>query len=340
MINYELYTKALHGIISCVEAGHSVFLVTGATGLIGSAVIDLLMLANKSGKGNHVYALGRSKERLEKRFHDYVNEETFHIIEQDVCTPLDDDFHFDYIIHGASNADPVAYAKYPAETMLTNILGAHNMLELSRRNPGCRIVVMSTFEVYGNASKDVYREDDAGVIDFNALRSCYPESKRSVELLACCYHDEYGVHASAVRLSSVYGPTMTTGDSKAHAQFLRKALAGEDIVLKSKGEQRRSYTYVLDAVSAIFAVLFKGVPGECYNVSNEESVASIAEVAHEIAAIAGRNVVFELPTELEAKGFSRPQNCILDNAKLRQLGWDGKYSLHDGLKECMRVLKI
>ncbi len=340
MISNELYIKALHGIVSYVETDNSSFLVTGATGLIGSVIIDLLMLANKSGNHkNHVYALGRSKEKLEKRFPDYVSEETFHVIEQDVCTPLNEDFRFDYIIHGASNADPVAYAKYPAETMLTNILGTHNILEYGRKHPMSKIVVLSTFEVYGNACKDVYLEDDCGIIDFNAFRSCYPESKRSVELLSRCYYDEYGVNVTVARLSSIYGPTMADNDSKAHAQFLRKALAGENIVLKSDGKQKRTYTYVLDAVSAILTILFRGISNECYNVSNERSIASIAQVAREVAAIAGLDVVFDVPTDLEARGFSKPQNCILDNTKLKELGWDGKYSLHDGLTECLCILR-
>lgn len=340
MISNKLYINALHSIVDYVWVESSSFLVTGATGLIGSAIIDLLMLSNKSGnKKNHVYALGRSKEKLEKRFPDYMPEETFHVIEQDVCIPLDEAFHFDYIIHGASNADPVAYAKYPAETMLINILGTHNMLEYGRKHQTCKIVVLSTFEVYGNASKDIYREDDAGVIDFNALRSCYPESKRSVELLSHCYYEEYGVNVTVARLSSIYGSTMTDNDSKAHAQFLRKALAGENIVLKSKGEQKRTYTYVLDAVSAILTILFRGTSNECYNVSNEKSIASIAQVAHEVAAIAGLKVVFDVPMDLEAKGFSQPQNCILDNTKLKELGWEGKYSLHYGLKECLCILR-
>lgn len=339
MLNNTLYTEALCGIVDYVDAENSSFLVTGATGLIGSAVIDLLMTANEAGKANHVYALGRSREKMTARFASHADKATFHIIEQDVCRPLDENIHFDYIIHGASNADPISYAKYPAETMLTNIQGTYNILEYGRKHPACRILVMSTFEVYGNASKDVYREEDAGVIDFNVLRSCYPESKRSVELLAHCYHDEYGVNTSIVRLSSIYGPTMAKSDSKAHAQFMRKALAGEDIVLKSKGEQRRTYTYVLDAVSAIFAVLLKGKADECYNISNEHSIASIADVAQEVAAISGQKVVCDLPTELEAKGFSKPQDCILDNTKLKSLGWTGQYTLHDGMTECLNILK-
>ena len=154
-----------------------------------------------------------------------------------------------------------------------------------------------------------------------------------------CYVDEYDVNVNVARLSSIYGPTMADNDSKAHAQFLRNALLGKDIVLKSKGLPRRTYCYVVDAVTGILTVLFKGVKCESYNISNEKSVSSIAEVAQTVADIAGRKVIFELPSEIEEKGFSKPQNCILDNHKLRGLGWEGKYTLAEGMLETYTILK-
>ena len=117
------------------------------------------------------------------------------------------------------------------------------------------------------------------------------------------------------------------------------ALKGESIVLKSKGESKRTYCYVIDVASALFCILCAGQNGEIYNISNEKSVASIAEVAKTCAKIAGTKVVFDLPDEVEAKGFSQPKNCILNNSKLRALGWEGKYSLKDGLVETLECLR-
>ena len=197
---------------------------------------------------------------------------------------------------------------------------------------------MSSFEMYGNAGKDVYSESDCGVLDINMIRSCYPESKRCMEIMARCYVDEYGVNAVIGRLSSIYGPTMAKNDSKAHAQFIRNGLDGENIVLKSKGEQRRTYCYVIDAVTGLLCVLAKGEKGEAYNIANENAVVSIADVANTVANIARTKVVFDLPDDVEKKGFSVPQNCILDNSKLRSLGWKGNYNLQQGIKETMAVL--
>lgn len=330
-----MYSESVKKMASKLGIKDSSILVTGATGLIGSCLVDVLIEANKCGANNRIYALGRSKDKMEVRFGTAVTP-----VEQDIVTPISDDYEFDYIFHGASNADPRSYATQPVETILTNILGNKNILDYCKNHKHTKMLLTSTFEVYGEIpGVDVYFEDMSGVIDQTVLRNGYPESKRSCELLLRSYVDEYSVSAVIARLPSVYGPTMLKNDSKAHAQFIRNALNGENIILKSKGEQRRTYSYVIDVVSALMKIMECGVAGEIYNVSNEKSVASIAEVAKTCADIARTKVVFDLPNEVEAKGFSRSKNCILDNTKLKSLGWEGQYSLLDGLTETIESLR-
>lgn len=333
-----IYQKTLEQSISILPDKDSSFLITGATGLIGSFIVDLFHCANLHGHSHHVYALGRSIERLQKRF--CYHDDLITLVQQDVCDPFSDKLpNADYVIHAASNADPRTYAQYPAETLLTNVYGTRNVLEYCRKCES-KLVLLSTFEVYGKAAdRDVYDETSFGVIDANSIRSCYPESKRCAEILVRCYTEEYGIKGVIARLCSIYGPTMLASDNKAHAQFIRNAVNNEDIVLKSAGSQRRSYLYVADAVSAIFAILTKGSIGEAYNVSNENSVATIAEVAREASKIAGTKVVYQIPDETESRGYSKPQNCILNNTKLKDLGWNGKYSLSQGLKETIDILR-
>lgn len=339
MIRNKLYKEALTRVVPNIFIDNGSILVTGASGLIGSCIIDLLMLANEKGRKFDIYALGRNAEKLKLRFSAFAESSNLHFMEQNVCSTINDCYEFDYIIHGASNADPRNYAIYPVETILINIKGAENVLEYCKNHSNTKAIMLSSFEVYGNAGKDVYAETDSGVIDLNQLRSCYPESKRCTEILTRCYVDEYKVNAVIGRLCSIYGPTMAKDDSKAHAQFIRNALKSEDIALKSKGEQRRTYCYVIDAVMGILCVLAKGESGEAYNISYEGSIASIADVAQTAAKIAGTKVVFSLPDNIERKGFSKPQNCILDNSKLKSLGWSGHYTLEEGLKETIKVLK-
>lgn len=331
-----IYEDSVRELAKQLKLRNVSILVTGATGLIGSCVIDVLAVANyELGANIKIYALSRNKSKLQKRFGANVI-----AIAQDIVEPLDKEIEYDYIIHGASNADPKSYAVQPVETILTNVLGNKNILDYCVKHSKTRMILTSSFEVYGELKgQDVYSENMSGIIDQTILRNGYPESKRCCELLVRSYVDEYGVNAVIARLPSVYGPTLIESDSKAHAQFIRNALNGENIVLKSKGEQKRTYCYVLDVVSALFKLLCTGKNGEIYNVSNENSTASIAEVAKTCAEIAGTKVVFELPDEVEAKGFSRSINCILDNKRLRDLGWSGKYSLREGLEETLEYLR-
>ena len=339
MVESKLYRSSLEGLYNSVEVDDKTFLITGASGLIGSCLVDLLMSANTSGKHNRVYALGRSEERLLKRFSPFIASEGFHIIEQDICVPLDDKYDFDYIIHCASNADPRLYVKYPVETMVTNLKGGINVLEYVRKHKECKAEILSTFEVYGDTVKDDYCESETGLLNYYDIRSCYPESKRAIETLALCYCKEYGVNVNIGRLCSIYGPTMLPDDSKAHAQFLKNAVKGKDVVLKSKGTTIRSYCYVLDAVSAILSILFHGSSPDVYNISNENSVATIAQMADIVAELSGRAVATDLAENALDGNKYNPRNSILNNDKLKGLGWTGHYDLKTGVSECLSILR-
>ena len=328
----SIYKQSILNIATHLPKKKASILVTGASGLIGSCMVETLILS-----GYTVYALDLRYERLEERFG--KENDKLHFIAQNICEPISDEYHFDYIVHAASFADPKSYAMYPVETILVNVIGANNVLQYAKNHKGCRVLVTSTFEVYGKLDQDTYQEDEFGLLNYNSLRSCYPESKRTTEVLLRSFVDEYDVDALIVRFSSIYGPTMLKNDSKAHAQFLFKALNKEDIVLKSKGEQRRTYTYVMDAVEALLFILFNGKKGEAYNIANGTSIISIAELANLIASIAGTKVIYDLPDELEKKGFSTPQNCILDTKKLEELGYKPRYSIKDGIIETLNIMK-
>lgn len=331
------YFDGINKVAKLLSIKSGIILVTGATGLIGSCIIDVLLAANSMYNADYkIYALGRDRNKIVSRFGNKVVP-----IVQNIVDKLPMNVEYDYIIHAASNADPRTYAIQPVETVLTNVIGNNNIFEYCRYHKKTRVILTSSFEVYGKIENhDIYKEEDCGILDFQILRNGYPESKRCAEILLHSYVEEYNIDAVIARLSSIYGPTMQVNDSKAHAQFIRNALHGDNIVLKSKGLPRRTYCYVTDAASAILYVLFNGKTGEVYNIANEKSIASIAEVAQTIAGIVGTSVVFDFPDEIESKGFSKPQNCILDNSKLRKLGWHAEYILENGMRETIQTLKF
>lgn len=315
------------------------FLITGATGLIGVCLIDALMRYNRQGADIDVYALGRSREKAASRLGDYLGDAHFHFVEHDVHDPLPKIPDADVIFPLASNTHPLAYSQYPIETVEINVKGAEHALQKAVEC-GATVLYPSTVEVYGNArGEDNFTEDYTGVLNLNTARSCYTESKRLSEALCQSYIAERGARVKIVRLSRAFGPTMLMSDSKASSQFILKALGGEDIVLKSKGEQMFSYTYVADAVSAMLYVLVHGENGQPYNISNEACNVRLKDFARLCAEWAGREVVFELPSETEQKGFSIAMRAILDNNRIKGIGWQPGYTMADAISRTLSILK-
>ena len=299
------------------------FLISGATGLIGVCLIDALMKANAEGANITIYALGRSREKAASRLGEYYDDEHFHFVEHDARVSLADLPPVDVIIPLASNTHPLAYSQFPIETIEINVKGAEHALEKALTD-GATVLYPSTVEVYGNA-----RGEDI----------CYPESKRLSEALCQSYITEEGVKVKLVRLSRVFGPTMLMSDSKASSQFIVKALQGEDIVLKSKGEQLFSYTYVADAVSAMLHVLIHGEEGVPYNIANKSCDVKLKDFARLCAEWAKKEVVFDLPSETEQKGFSIAMRAILDNQRLLAIGWQPGYDMKTAINRTLDILK-
>ena len=315
------------------------FLITGATGLIGVCLIDALMRYNRQGADIDVYALGRSREKAASRLGDYLGDAHFHFVEHDAHDPLPKIPDADVIIPLASNTHPLAYSQYPIETVEINVNGAEHALQKAVEC-GATVLYPSTVEVYGNArGEDIFTEDYTGMLNLSTARSCYTESKRLSEALCQSYIAERGARVKIVRPSRAFGPTMLMSDSKASSQFILKALGGEDIVLKSKGEQMFSYTYVADAVSAMLYVLVHGENGQPYNISNEACNVRLKDFARLCAEWAGREVVFELPSETEQKGFSIAMRAILDNNRIKGIGWQPGYTMADAISRTLSILK-
>lgn len=154
------------------------------------------------------------------------------------------------------------------------------------------------------------------------------------------YSQQYGIHTNVARLCYVYGPTITQDNSRADAQFLRNALDKKDIVLKSEGLQKRTYCYVADVVSALLTILTKAPSTEVYNIANKNSIVSIKEYAQTLANLAGTNLKFEIPNELEKRGYSKSADSILDAQKLSQLGWIPQYDIKSGLEHTLKIKEM
>lgn len=346
-INHPLYQEDLSNTLLHIEtanlAGKSI-LITGARGLIGSYLVDALARFNQESTEDRriqIYAMGRNLMVMEKRFQYLQNPSWLHLIQHDVTHPQPTATPYDVIFHAASNTHPVQYAGDPVGTITTNVLGTYHLLEhIARTGSQTQFVLLSTVEIYGEnfGNTECFAENNSGFIDCNTLRAGYPESKRVSEALCNAYAKQYGIRFVIPRICRIYGPTMGKEDSKAHAQFIYKALAGEDIVLKSDGKQLFSLLYVADCVNALLTILAKGQSGEAYNIADRSSDITLRALAEFAASWAGKQVVFELPSAAEAAGYSKASLALLDASKLAQLGWHAKHSILSGIERSLDIL--
>lgn len=317
-------------------------LVTGASGLIGSFLVDCLMFCNNELKCQiEVYAMGRDLVSLERRFESHRLSRCLHIVQHDVTVPLNRKQRFDYIIHAASPAYPQAFVTNPVGTIIGNIWGLYHLLEHLRRSDGKRLLFVSSGEVYGQCSPEAEAFDETcyGYVDITDPRSCYPSAKRLGETLCVSYTAQYDVDTVIARLCHTYGPTALRKDNRVSSQFLYDAIAGKELVMKSPGTQLRSYCYVADCASAILTILLRGRSGNAYNVANADSIVTIRDMAYMIADICGTRVVYEQSSDRERSGFNKMMNAVLDTKKLEGLGWTGRYDMRTGLSRTVAIMK-
>ena len=338
----DLYKKDLEEQTSRVDIEkikNKTFLVTGSNGLICSYFIDMLVYLNDHKDANiKIYALSRSLEKSQKRYEYCFGKKYIEFITQDVCDPIDLD-GVDYILHGASNASPNLYIQDPVGTMNSNYIGALNVLNCAVKNKS-KVVYVSSSEVYGEpyGDKTMFTEDMSGQLNLLTARASYPSSKRASETLCIAYKEQYGIEVCMVRPAHIYGPTITAGDKRAVADFVNNVLDNKDICMNSDGSAVRSYCYVGDAAVAIFDVFTNGESGEAYNISNNDDIISIKELATLIAELNNRKVVINID-EKNKKVASQVKHITIDNEKLKKLGWETRVGIKDGITKTVNILK-
>jgi len=294
-------------------------LVTGATGLIGAALIDEI-----ESRGHTAISAVRDISRAKGM-----------AVKYDASLPVDfGNIRADWVIHAACSAHPMAYSTDPAGVMRANITGTMNLLDWCC-DKGANFLFLSSGEVYGTdgAPEGGYTEEMKGAFDTSAPRACYPVSKIAAENMCASWAKQYNVGTCVSRLCHVYGGKISPSNTRADAQFLRRAASGEDIIMKSSGEQIRSYMYVKDAARGLLTLIENGARG-VYNVSTSET-ASVRDYAETLAKLAGVKVVFENPSDAERAGYSRVPRAVLNPSKIAALGFRCEYSLEQGLAETL-----
>lgn len=322
---------------TCLKELHnSTFLISGATGFVGSYLIHTLIVdAVHSSSCLKIYAVVRDEQKANSIFHDYIERGYLELIIQDIRQPLSLNQEVDYVIHCASNAAPREYISDPIGTILTNCIGTNNILDFAVKYKIKKVLYLSTIEVYGTLETSVpITEEQYGSINCTTIRSCYPLSKKVCENLCASYADQMQLPIIIGRLCYLYGPGMKINDSKVVAEFTRNIANNQNLILKSKGRQKRSYCYISDAISGLLTILVKGISGEAYNISSDTNITTVFNIAETLINCfpeKGLEILYESPDKLDEKRFSRIKDAVLDNSKLKSLGWKSNIGLQEGL---------
>ena len=240
------------------------------------------------------------------------------------------------IYHFACPASPPVYQKDPIHTLRTNFEGTLNYLELARE-AGCRFLLSSTSEIYGDPLVSPQSEKYWGNTNPIGKRSCYDEGKRVAETLTYEYRNKYKMDTKIVRIFNTYGPGMNPHDGRVVTNFIKMALNEEDITIYGSGDQTRSFCYVDDLIEGIYKLMntdesFMGP----VNIGNptEISIKQLAWTVREVVKSKSKIIYKKLPED------DPKQRCPDITLAKEKLHWEPKINLKTGLQKIKEYIEL
>jgi nucleoside-diphosphate-sugar epimerase len=296
--------------------------ITGGAGFVGSHLVDRFLR-----DGHEVVAIDNLCTGSLENLDDASENSRLTFVRADASLLLPVRGNVDLVLHFASPASPVHYARLALETLAVNSTGTANACDLAERT-GARLIFASTSEIYGEPAVHPQPESYWGNVNPVGERACYDEAKRFGEALVTTRVRRGSVDGRIVRIFNTYGPRMGPDDGRAIPNFIAQALAGRALTIYGDGRQTRSFTYVDDLVEGIVRLAaLDGARGAIVNLGNPEEV-TIGDVAGAIAEAAGVGLQLEY-TRLPPDDPSRRKPDIAHARAL--LGWEPNISLQAGI---------
>lgn len=302
------------------------FLITGATGYIGSHLVDHLC-HNFDAK---VYVVARNRTKAINSLPKGVIVIDESVVNEGRLTEVVNSM--DYIIHCSSVTKSSDMVEHPVEVIESIVNTTQNILKLTTQYKLKAFVYLSSMEVYGDVKYSEncrVTEDMLGNLDLFDVRSCYPMGKRMAESICYSYYKEYRIPVRIVRLAQTFGSGVLPTDNRVFAQFAKSIIGGRDIVLHTDGKSMGNFCGIDDTIEGILTVLFRGKDGEVYNIVNESNTMTIRQMAELVIDNFGnRNskIRYEIPKE-NFHGYAKATGLRLSGQKLMNLGWKPKQSL-------------
>lgn len=297
-------------------------LVTGGSGFLGSHLCDRLLEA-----GNEVLCVDNFYSSTRSNVEHLLDHPRFELMRHDVTFPLY--VEVDEIYNLACPASPVHYQRDPVQTTKVSVIGAINMLGLSKRTKA-KILQASTSEVYGDPHVHPQPESYWGNVNPIGLRSCYDEGKRAAETLFFDYQRQHSLDIKVVRIFNTYGPRMHPQDGRVVSNFIVSALAGKPLTIYGDGTQTRSFCYVDDLIDGFVRMM--AAPSDVtgpINLGNPNEF-TMNQLAEQVLRLTGSSSTIEyLPLPSDDPTQRKP---VITKAE-EILGWEPKVELAEGLKE-------
>lgn len=306
-------------------------LITGSTGFFGKWLLAVLTALNRDGAGITVTALSRSPENFLAQHPEYAGLVWLEWIKGDVksviCLPPGRSI--DLILHGATDTLAGAHED-PLAIFDTIVSGARNVLDLALATGARKILFTGSGAQYGGLKAgNPVQENSAYACDSALASSAYAEGKRAQETLAALYSQRYGVEVLLARCFAFSGPGIALNAHFAIGNFVRDALWGDELIIKSDGQSVRSYLHGADLAGWLLTLLSHGVAGEAYNIGSDEGI-TISELAHKVVACIApekKVIVLGKPVPGGVRSYYVP-----DIQKARALGLDVWTSLDQSIE--------
>lgn len=310
-------------------------LITGGTGYIGSYLIrTLIKLNDLYGLNINVYGMARNKNKVESL--DFSSK--IHWIYASLSEPIVETEKFDYIIHTASPTDSAYFIERPVELINDTINGLNNLMKIAVNSKVESMVFLSSLEVYGICTKDIsISEDDYYSINPTNVRNSYSEGKKILECLCCSYSSEYNVPVKIVRLAQSFGPGIDKSDRRVFSQFANSIINKQNIILASKGETKRSYCSITDAIIGIFTVLLNGDNGQAYNLASDNSYLSIYELAKLFSKNSVSNIIIH---EQKCNKYLPTIKFEMNTNKIKNIGFKSVESIEEMVSSLIQYFRV
>ncbi len=303
-------------------------LVAGGAGFLGSHLCDALL-----SEGAHVIALDNFQTGRKQNLRHLEREPRFDLIDSDIIKPLparlrSKRLKIDEVFNLACAASPPHYQADPEHTMLTSVVGTHNLLTFAEAT-GARFFLASTSEIYGDPEVHPQPESYWGNVNPTGPRACYDEGKRAAETLTFDFDRSGRADVRVARIFNTYGPRMRADDGRVVSNVICQALAGDDITVYGDGSQTRSFCYVSDLVDGFMRLMaYKGAFPGAVNLGNPVEL-TVGDLAKRVLAMTGSSSrMVTRPLPIDDPRRRRPDITLAKQL----LGWSPRMPLDAGLK--------